>query len=444
MTKSDDEHVDFTIPYRFASPYLDGVYLVVNAVPDACLVYDAHDCGYYKAEKIAGTHDLFSELLRWDQSHRVMRTNVEMSDYIMGSEDKLSKRLLQVLEHQSPGIVFVARSNPIVVSGHDATAVMRDVGEKTGTPLVLMPDRNLERDYITGYLDALEGLIARLAPRKPRSKTKSVVLAGYVFDRNEGDHRGNVEELRRMVHGIGGKPTEVLLDGTPFAKLNKLQKPALVVDLANGWKGASDLARRCSSEYLSAGLPLGIQGTVDWIRSVGRALDLNDRAAEFIQSEVSELARMLEWLQPRFFAGKRALLFADRLLIGPLGRFLEELGLLVAGVGCTSEDTGAEAAWPQVPAHIPQLEDFLIDSYRSSQIDLIVGNSVIRQTARGVAVPFVEVGYPSNFHHVLRPAPILGFCGVRVLVERMLNAMYRTHLQTSAAPTENIDEHGDA
>ena len=111
---------DFTIPFNFAAPYLDGVYLAVNAVPDAYLVYDAHDCGYYKAEKIAGNHDLFSNLLRWDQANRIMRTNVEMSDYIMGGDDKLSKKLLQVGRRHSPKIIFLARSSTVVAAGHDA------------------------------------------------------------------------------------------------------------------------------------------------------------------------------------------------------------------------------------------------------------------------------------------------------------------------------------
>jgi len=412
---------EFSIPYYFAAPYLDGVYLATNAIPDAYLVYDAHDCGYYKAEKIAGNHDLFSDLMRWDQSNRVVRTNVEMPDYIMGSEDKLSKKLLQVIERHRPGIVFIARSNPIVTCGHDATAVVRDLGRKYKIPLVLVPDHNLEKDYVTGFLDALAGMISRLVLRKGRAQKNSVVLAGYLFDRNEGDHQGNVQELVRMLRGIGARVNALLLDGKPFARMKKLARPGLVIDLAGGWKGAANLARTCSTGCLAAGLPLGIEGTTRWVRTIGRALGLEEPAEAFIRREVSQLSRMLEWILPRFFTGKSAMLFADRLLLNPLGSFLEELGILITGCGCTTGDL--QPGWPPVPVQIPRLEEHLAAARRSGQVDLVLGNSVIGQIAGQLAIPFVELGYPSNNHHAIHPAPYLGFSGVRVLVERMLNAI---------------------
>jgi len=423
MTRVVDPAGEYSIPYYFAAPYLDGVYLAVNAVPDAYLVYDAHDCGYYKAEKIAGGHDLFSDLLRWDQAHRVVRTNVEMHDYVMGSEDKLSKKLRQVIERHEPGIVFIARSNPIVTCGHDATAVLRDLGKKSKIPLVLIPDHNLEKDYVTGYLDALEGLTSKLTLRKGRARQKSVVLTGYVFDRNEGDHRGNVQELKRLLGGIGAKVKTVLLDGDTFASQRKLERPELVIDLAGGWKGAESLARSCSAECLSTDLPVGIEGTARWIRLVGRALGLEEPAEAFIEREVSGLARTLEWILPRFFSGKSVMVFADRLLLPPLGGFLEELGFLITGCGCTTADLQTE--WPQVPAYLPQLEQHLAAARGSGRLDLIVGNSIIRQASRRLAAPFVELGYPSNSRHAIHPAPFLGFSGVKVLVERLINALIR-------------------
>jgi len=179
--------------------------------------------------------------------------------------------------------------------------------DRSDRPLVLIPDRNLEKDYLTGYLDALQGISSRLVLKKGRAPKNSVVLAGYLFDRNEGDHRGNVQELVRMLRGIGARVNAVLLDGTPFAKLKKLTRPGLVIDLAGGWRGAADLAETCSAGCLAAGLPVGIEGTSRWIRMVGSALGLEEPAEAFIRREVSGLARMLEWILPRFFTGKSAI-----------------------------------------------------------------------------------------------------------------------------------------
>jgi hypothetical protein len=98
------------------------------------------------------------------------------------------------------------------------------------------------------------------------------------------------------------------------------------------------------------------------------------------------------------------------------------MGFTIAGAGCTSTRQ-VETPWPRVPLQIPKLRQFLADAHDDGRADLILGNSVIRQVARDFPVPFVELGYPSNFHHALHPAPFLGFSGVRVLVERMINAI---------------------
>ncbi len=421
---------DFAVPHYLTASYLDGVYLAVNAIPDAYLVYDAHDCGYFKAERIAGNHDLFSDLLRWDQAHRVRRTNLEMSDYVMGAQDKLGKTLLQVSERHDPGILFVVRSLPVVVSGQDATQTLRETPGGARAPRVLLPDRNLDKDFVTGYLDVVAGMSARLEARPGRG-ARDVVLTGYLFGRHEGDHAGDLQELGRMLRAIGARPRAVLLDGRPFRRIRRLPCPGLVVDLASDWAGGDDLARLFGLEALRAGLPLGIQGSVGWLRAVAAGLHLEGPAEAFLRRELAPLARTLEWLLPRFFAGRSVALFADRLQLGPLGRFLEELGLLIAGVGCTSLHPGAAArplpgadpSWPRLPDPLPRLREHLAEACAAGRLDLVVGNSIVGQLVRDLPLAFVEIGYPSQLHHVLHPAPLLGFAGVRVMVERLLNAL---------------------
>lgn len=436
MARIDEDDTRFSVSYNLTAPYLDGVYLAINALPDAFLVYDAHDCGYYKAEKIAGNHDLFSDLLRWDQSHRVMRTNVEMRDYIMGGDDKLSKKLLQVGTRSEPSVIFLARSNPVIVAGHDAKPVVQEISHKVGAPLLMIPDRNIERDFITGYLDVIEQLADHLVLDTAPEPENHVALVGYLFDRNEADNRGNVEELRRMLAAIGARAGAILLDGSPFRDLSLLPVPKLVVDLAGGCGAARRLAARANARaetgYLATGLPVGLEGTATWLSQLAAALGTETLATSFIDRELGPLVEELQWLLPRFLAGRNVVLFADRLLLSPLARLMEELGMTVAGIGCTAVDPRGQVPtdwpWRSVPDDIPGLRAFMEESVQRGDVDLILGNSLIRQIVCDLAVPFVELGYPSCFHHVLYPAPYLGFAGVRVLTERIINAIQATHM----------------
>jgi nitrogenase molybdenum-iron protein alpha/beta subunit len=432
MTGNHGDSSGLLVGYDFLAPYLDGVYLAVNAIEDAYLVYDAHDCGYTKAEKIAGNHDLLSSLMRWDQVDRIVRTNIESREFIMGSDDRLSMKLRQVAERYCPGVIFVARSNVMIFTGHDSSLVLDDLGREIPVPLVRIPEKNADQDHLTGYLDAVDGILSLMEPcSAPRGENR-VLLAGYVFDRCEGDHQGNLAEFDRMLRAVGAEPGAVLLDGGPVANLLGSEPPDLVVDMAAGWEGASRFAERAGAAYLQAGLPLGLEGTAAWLRGVAQSLDLGAQAGEFIDGELSRLARRLQWILPLFFLGRSVVVFADRFWLGPLCDHLQELGFNVRAAGSTSAPARPEdqtvplpEGVTRVPRKVPDLLDFMSDLRNKGEADLVIGNSFLHQVLIGHGIPFVEMGYPSNFHHVLHPSPTLGFSGVEVLAERMVNALSR-------------------
>ncbi len=420
---------DFRVPYDYLSPYLDGVYLAVNALPGTYLVHDAHDCGTHKASKIAGGHDLSSDLLRWDGLHRIARTGLDSREYVMGSDDKLSMKLAQVVGRHHPDAVFVVRSSIVVFAGHDAAPVVQDAARKTDVPIILLPDRSVARDYLSGYLDTVETLIGRL--KFDGSGERGVAVAGYVFDRNEGDHHGNLAELERMVRAVKQPLGPVFLGGQSYASLAGAAPPAVVVDLAEPWEAARRLAARFGVAHCPLGLPLGIEATGTWLQGLGAAIGAEALADHFIDQELSSLVPQLEWIVPRAFQGRGALLFADRLLLAPLASLLEELDFKVVATGHTSGDfTGAsssalppEAGATEPPQFADELLDFVADHRRRGELDLVIGNSFLHRLLLPVGVPFVEFGFPSVTHHVLHPAPFLGYAGVRVWVERMLEAL---------------------
>ncbi|MFH1530482.1 MAG: nitrogenase component 1 [Pseudomonadota bacterium] len=412
------------------SPYLDGVYLAVNALPDTYLVYDAHSCGYQKAEKIAGNHDLLSDLVRWDRMNRVVRTDLDSREYVMGSDDKLSKKILQVWRRYAPAAILVVRSPVVITQGHDARPVLTDLAQKIDAPLLLVPDKQRMPDHLAGYLSAQEQILGAVELRGA-PVPRSVAIVGHLFDRHEGDQRGNAAELRRLVTLAGGVPGALFLDGRPFAAYGDEAPPTVVVDLGTSWHGGEDLAARYGACHLPLPLPLGIEGTTAWVRSVAAALGAEPMDLE--TSEVGPLVRDLEWILPRLF-GTRAMVFADHQLLGPLVEFLREVGVRVTAIGSTTgpgrvPSAGPLAEIPRPPAETDALTASVTAARRCGDLDLVIGNGFLRQLVHPAGVPFLELGYPSPTHHALHDAPFLGYVGVRVLVERVLNAL-------AAAPRE--------
>ena len=422
---------EFMLGYAYPAPYLDGVYLATNALPDSYLVYDAHNCGYYKAEQIAGNHDLLSGLMGWEKPDRILRTNLESREYVRGSDDQLSKKLRQVSELGDAALIFVASSNVMLFSGHDPEPVLRQMQGTSTAPLVRVPASHQDRDHLHGYLDAVAGLLDLLFVDGEADEDGDVLLAGYVFERHEGDHQGNVAELRRLVAEGCGRRAQVLLDGGPVAALRRLAPPGLVVDLAGGWPAAAGSAARLGVPCLESSLPVGMEGTAAWLRRLARALGRETQAEAFIAAEQEALARQLHWLLPRFFLGCQVALLADRLWLPPLFDLLQELGMSVCTVGCTSRDAaGTRPALPdpvagaeQAPDQIPALLEHLGALRRRGELDLVIGNSFIHHLLAPLDVPVVDFGYPCSYHHALGPRPTLGFAGVRTWAERMINAL---------------------
>ncbi len=422
---------EFMLSYAYPAPYLDGVYLAVNALPDSYLVYDAHNCGYYKAEQIAGNHDLLSELMGWDQPDRILRTNLESREYVRGSDDQLSKKLRQVSELSDAALIFVASSNVMIFSGHDPAPVLRQMRDRSAAPLVRVPAAHQDRDHLHGYLDAVAGLLDNLFLDGEADAGGDVLLAGYVFERHEGDHQGNVAELQRLVAEGCGRRARVLLDGDPAAAWRRLPPPGLVVDLAGGWAAAEETAARLDVPCLEATLPVGLEGTAAWLRRLAGALGREEQAEAFIAREQESLTRQLRWLLPRYFLGRQVALFADRHWLPPLFDLLQELGLSVCTVGCTSRDAagtrpplrGPAAAAEQAPDQIPALLEHVAELRRRQELDLVIGNSFIHHLLAPLDVPVVDFGYPCSYHHALGPRPALGFAGVRTWAERMINAL---------------------
>jgi nitrogenase molybdenum-iron protein alpha/beta subunit len=433
---------DFRVPLNYVAPYLDGVYLAVNAIPDAYLVYHAHDCGYFKAEKVAANHDLFSDLLRWDQMKRIVRTNIGNQEFVMGGESKLSARVRQVAERYNPGMIFVASSNVVILSGEDTRPAIKQLSAKIPIPLIPLPERNVYLDYLTGYLDTLSGFLAH-APFDNTCESKGVAVIGYIYHRHEGDCKGDVAELTRLLAGIGAPDSLVLLNGQPVTVLRAQAPPAIALDIAEGWTGGAALTQRFGTQVHKAGLPLGIAATGDWLRLAGEALGKNEQAEAFIERELSDLVAQLQWLIPRHFMGKGVMLFADRLTLPYLARMMEELGMEVLGLGVTSFEFDREpssslaiGAYPMLPIHAEPLRAVVRKAREEGRLDLVIGNSLIHQNLAHSCVPFVEVGYPCNYDHALSMRPLLGYTGVRVLVERIVNAQ---KLASMHAHTQEVD-----
>ncbi len=420
-------------PINIVAPYVDGAYLATNAISDAYLIYHAHDCGYFKAEKIVGHHDLFSDLLRYERIGRVVRSNIGSKEFVLGGEDRLSRRIRQITETYRCEVLFVVSSNVSILAGEDLRPHLVEMEGKTGVPIVTLPERHVYKDYLTGYLDTVKALLERVQFNSDEA-SHGVAITGFVFERNEADTAADIEEIKSMLAAMGVEVSAVFLDGGRAQRWKELPPPEAVIDIAHGEGGGATLANRYDIPCLEIGAPIGIEGTKKWLEEVAAWLNAEAKAKSYIEWQLEGLVDQLEWIIPRYFLGRGAILFADRLKMVALADFLEEIGLTVLGAECTSHEFEDDAKnllaqrYGRLPVMAMELREYITDNMKRDRLHIGLGTSLFNQNAAAQGLPFVEIGYPSNFHHALYPRPTFGFGGVRVLIERMINAINATEI----------------
>ena len=81
----DGEEEDFSP--RITPPYLIGVYLAVNAIPDAYLLLDGPSCFPLKSPSIQGNHDWFSRLTDVSGRTKCVTTRLHPSTVVFSREE---------------------------------------------------------------------------------------------------------------------------------------------------------------------------------------------------------------------------------------------------------------------------------------------------------------------------------------------------------------------
>jgi len=413
---------------KLAYPHTLGVYLAVNAVPDAFLVMDGPGCAFYRAMTVHGRHDWASTLLSCTGRHRVQYAGVDANTIASGYEWRLREAVRTVASAPEPGVVLLGSMPICTLAGTQHERILRE--EKGVKPGAVVPGRSLGGDWLDGYDDALLALADALdlSGRKPvggAPTSRNVAIVGHLMDRCEGDQRGNAAELGRLCRGLGLEPVSVWLSGEPVARLRDIRHARAVISLPYGRRAAASVARRLKAKLVETGLPVGLEATQAWLRKVAKALGRESAAEAFIRSELKRVIPRFEWAVPASFLGRKAVYVGDPHFHEGLAGFCEDLGVRLEGAflngrgGAIGDGILTQPSMSRMKAEWERLA--------AGGVDLLIGNADAFAVLRpGCA--WLELGFPSVWTHFLREEPTLGFEGAVHLADRMANALGRRAL----------------
>ncbi len=418
---------------KFSHTYLDGVYLAVNAIKGAYLLLDAPVCGYDKMFSFYRTHDLFSDLFRQDSRHRICCSGIHPDRNMQHDRsEELSELLRRIASEHDCGAVLVCSMPVATITGAQYDLIINRNQGSSKVPFIEVPSKSLQSDWLGGYEETLLAVANKLKLKSNAKKKDTVAIVGYLFDRNEGDHVGNLKELSRMLQGISLKLSSVWLSGSPFGALRDVEKAGTIISLPYGRKAARKIAEKTGAGIIELDLPLGLDNTSRWLSAIARRLNKTKQLRSFLDRELSALIPVSNLVVPEYILGKKFSLYADPYLAHALaGAFIQAGGRIehavIFGRPGANENLSSPIPFDFKTIYEPTYgEVFGLDM---SNVDVFVGNSQIFNLLRVARIkkPYIEIGYPSLYHHCLTMNSFLGFRGYINLLNRVVNSQRRIY-----------------
>jgi len=422
---------------------LTGVSVAVHAISDAFLLMHCGVGCKHKATSQLSTHD-------WGRGvvEREGWTEVGDAELIAGAADRIGPYLRSWARRVEPGLMVVISVTFLDLTGDDTKSVVEQEATTVEPDVVYVDAGGHKGDLHLGYATALVTLAKRMDWKAPPRRPRAVGIVGYLFDRYEGDHAGNLRQLQRLLADVGLEAGPVMLSGVPWADVQAIAECGVLVQLPYVGPRAKGLRRllRNKRTLVETLLPIGLRGSKLWMQTVARGAGADPRRAAL---KGAARARSVEVRLGPYAArlkGQRVAVFADLPLLAGLMSLLDELGLevVVAGIrghsfggraelsealsSCGApgldgvevlEDPSLQLGAERVVARIGQIDGVLASSAEINAL-ATYGQEALHIDGRG---PFVvEVGFPCKRYHAVSNQPAYGFAGVFTWAQRLLDA----------------------
>jgi nitrogenase molybdenum-iron protein alpha/beta subunit len=424
--RTDD---DFTP--RITSPYLLGVYLAMNAIPDAYLLLDGPSCFPLKTPSIQGNHDWFSTLASVGGPQRCITTRAHPSTVVFSRDRMLAGMIEAVASLPTSGSIFLSARPMAALTGADYARIGREAAGTNGKQVFPVAPKSLSSHWLGGYAETLKSIAQNLDFGTPRPKKDSVAIVGYLFDRNEGDHHANLNELKRYLGILGLDVSTIWLSGRETADLRRVAEADRILSLPYGRRAARILGKRLDIPVLELELPFGFDATETFLRTLGTALGREEQAEALIDEGLARTVPLLEWVAPFVFQNAQVGFLGDPVHLTGFESILELLGARLSFAFLTADPGFYKLSPENTPpnTYFDPTQKVVVKSVKEQReshgLDLLVASNV--GTKLG-SVPIFEFGYPSYFTHALVPRPFLGFQGCVTLIDSMANTIRHQQL----------------
>ncbi len=261
---------------------------------------------------------------------KALSTDMKLKDVIYGASDKLSDAILTVDRELNPSLILVLTNCCADIIGEDVSAVVNKIAQQVRAVLINVETGGCSGNgFRVGADRVFEVLFNYVADRSrflERSSEPSINLftkrrSGRPAEVNE------VNELARLLQKLSIKLNTVVRLGTHYDDLLRIPLAKANAGLCYRFGDGSMqcLKKLFGQPYAKATFPIGLKGTLDWIKEIAQVLEIdsallmNDPELEHYQKKIEEARRRYE--------GREALIWMPCEKGLAMARFAAELGM---------------------------------------------------------------------------------------------------------------------
>jgi nitrogenase molybdenum-iron protein alpha chain len=267
--------------------------------------------------------------VRFVKSPRVIITNLDQNDIIMGGEAKLRKAVGLAVERYAPKMIFIFTSCASGIIGDDIDAIAASLQPDLESILVpIHCDGFKSKICASGFDAAFIAIQKYLLPKDPQPKEKGLV---NLFAPTSISYKDQLE-IERMLGLLNVKVNYI-----PFySSLEKIRKITSAEASTSICKVFADefmkeLAETYNIPFAHTVMPIGVRNTDKWFLGIAELLGKKEEAQAYIEKEhdrvLPQLAEIKKRLQGKkvFICGGTGRSFAAAALIDDFG--MELVGL---------------------------------------------------------------------------------------------------------------------
>lgn len=349
-----------------------------------------------------------------------LSTNVIDKDVIFGTEKKLEELVKDTINRYQPQMISIISSCAPEIIGMDYEIALSDLRNATDTKILPINSPGFKGDFYTGFKNTLKELIQTL-PIMGNKEKNTINIIGYFYSRYEEDENANIKELTRIIEGIGLKVNTIFMNGCMYKELEQFSKAEYNVILPYGKECMEYLENKVKQKNIICDMPIGVDGTVKFIRKIAKETNHIEEAERFIKQELNKCIPRIE-TTIHIMNGKKACIIGDKQYLLGILDYILELGIEPSIIGCYNDNSNINKEIYSIIKKNTNLnyEPIIIEkctrenvkkTVEENYVDFCIGSSIEARDLEELKIPVIELVFPLFEKHYNFDFPILGFNG---------------------------------